>query len=184
MIESIELFYFSITNYTQRMKRQIADPFFLQTWLTVVDSMVIYWLENSKKEGAIKGVQGFEAAFWFISMINIDPTRLYYLGAHAGYKYLVYPLLFTTLILEVELVRPKYVINVNIRAQNPIWVNHWTLRIRVLYQNWSFANCSSHFCVRFSCERKFKTQNPNLADRLLSSEVEWSMLFLCFLSLS
>ena len=28
MIESIELFYFSITNYTQRMKRQIADPFF------------------------------------------------------------------------------------------------------------------------------------------------------------
>ena len=37
MIESIELFYFSITNYTQRMKRQIADPFFAET-KSLIDS--------------------------------------------------------------------------------------------------------------------------------------------------
>ena len=55
-------------------------------------------------------------------MINIDPTRLYYLGAHAGYKYLVYPIVTHHSKTRGQASK-TYVINVNIRSQNPIQVN-------------------------------------------------------------
>ena len=50
-------------------------------------------------------------------MINIDPTWLYYLGAHARYKYLCLPFIIHHSNTRGQASK-TYVINVNICAQN------------------------------------------------------------------
>ena len=95
--------------YTMGSKVFWSHSWFLITLLMNSQQIFLWFKVLLKRSFEIVGKYSMQYLFirnWLISMININPTQLHYHVAHAGYKYLCLPLLFITLILEVEQARP------------------------------------------------------------------------------